>query len=67
MIKMFSLQKEKNKIYLYSYIIRVTSGSGIFKHSIGTSSLNGMIILFGNTTMAAICSTIVLLKISLKK
>lgn len=45
----------------------LTSGSGIFRDSIGTSSLNGIIILFGNTTIAAICSTIVFLKISLKK
>jgi len=45
----------------------LTSGSGIFRDSMGISSLKGTIILFGNTTMAAICSTIVFLKISLKE
>lgn len=45
----------------------LTSGSGIFRDSMGTSSLKGIIILFGSTTMAAICSTIVFLKISLKE
>lgn len=47
--------------------MNLTSDSGIFKDSIGISSLNGIIILFGNTTIAAICSIMVLLKISLKE
>lgn len=47
--------------------VELTSGSGIFKDSMGISSLKGIIILFGNTTIAAICSTIVFLKISLKE